>query len=45
MDRALDQSFFELVCEQQGIDPEQFKKKHGTKPSGESGTNSKHTQE
>ena len=29
MDRALDQSFFEILCEQQGVDGEAFKKKHG----------------
>ena len=27
MDRALDQSFFEILCEEQGVDPESFKKK------------------
>jgi transposase-like protein len=31
MDRALDQSFFEILCEQQGVDGEAFKKKHGGK--------------
>lgn len=34
MDRALDQSFFELLCEEQGIDPASFKKKHGAKAPG-----------
>ena len=33
MDRALDQSFFEILCEQQGIDAEEFKKKHGGRGS------------
>jgi transposase-like protein len=31
MDQALDESFFEILCEQTGIDPEAFKKKHGGK--------------
>jgi transposase-like protein len=29
MDQALDESFFEILCEQTGVDPEAFKKKHG----------------
>lgn len=33
MDRALDQSFFEILCGEQGIDPEAFKKKHGGEAS------------
>jgi transposase-like protein len=33
MDRALDQSFFEILCEQQGIDAEGFKKKYGGRGS------------
>jgi len=28
LDRSLAQSWFELLCEQQGVDPEAFKKKH-----------------
>ena len=28
MDQALDQSFFELLCERTGTDPDAFKKKH-----------------
>ena len=28
LDRSLSQSWFELLCEQQGVDPEAFKKKH-----------------
>ena len=31
MDRALDRSFFEVLCEQTGVDPAAFKKKHGAK--------------
>ena len=34
MDRALDQSFFEILCEEQGIDPGVFKKKHAARVSG-----------
>lgn len=45
MDSALDQSFFEILCEQAGIDPETFKKKHGGKASTGRGRNSKSTQE
>ena len=33
MDWALSESFFEILCEQQRIDPESFKKKHGGKAS------------
>jgi transposase-like protein len=33
MDSALGQSFFEILCEQSGIDPEEFKKKHAGKVS------------
>lgn len=33
MDQALDQSFFEILCEQTGIDQETFKKKHGGEAS------------
>ena len=29
IDSALDQSFFEILCERTGVDPEAFKKKHG----------------
>ena len=32
IDRALDQSFFEILCEQTGIDAEAFKKKHAGLP-------------
>lgn len=43
MDQALDQSFFELLCERTGTDADAFKKKHvgrastsrGKKPKGE----------
>lgn len=41
MDRALDQSFFEILCEQSGIDAEAFKKKHAGKGSTERGRSSK----
>ena len=34
MDRALGQSFFEILCEEQGIDPGVFKKKHAARVSG-----------
>jgi len=37
MDQALDQSFFEILCEQQGIDPVRFKKKHELQGSGDPG--------
>lgn len=45
MDRALDQSFFEILCEQAGIDAEEFKKKHGGKASTVRGRGSKGTRE
>ena len=45
MDRALDQSFFEILCEQSGIDPEAFKKKHGGKESTGRGRSSEDTHE
>ena len=35
MDRALSESFFEILCEQQGIDVEAFKKKAGGAQSDE----------
>jgi transposase-like protein len=35
MDQALDQSFFELLCERTGTDPDAFKKKHGGQASTE----------
>jgi len=36
MDRALDQSFFEILCNEQGIDPETFKKSTvARRPAGE----------
>jgi transposase-like protein len=35
MDQALDQSFFELLCERTGTDPDGFKKKHGGQASTE----------
>lgn len=41
MDRALDQSFFEILCDEQGIDPEAFKKKHGGEASSGRGRRSK----
>ena len=35
MDRALDRSFFEILCERTNVDPEAFKKKHdGTASTG-----------
>lgn len=40
MDRALDQSFFEILCNEQGIDPEAFKKKHGGEASSRRGRRS-----
>ena len=43
MDRALDQSFFEILCEQSGIDPEAFKKKYAGKASTERGRDSEDT--
>lgn len=41
MDRALDQSFFEILCNEQGIDPETFKKKHGGEASSRRGRRSR----
>jgi transposase-like protein len=41
MDRALDQSFFEILCNEQGIDPEAFKKKHGGEASSRRGRRSR----
>lgn len=40
IDRALDQSFFEILCEQTGIDPKAFKKKHAGKASTGRGSGS-----
>ena len=34
MDQALDQAFFEILCERTGTDPEAFKKKHAGQASG-----------
>jgi transposase len=34
MDQALDQAFFEILCERTGIEPEEFKKKHVGQASG-----------
>jgi len=45
MDKALDQSFFEILCEQTGIDSEGFKKKHDGEASTGHGKGSKNTQE
>ena len=45
MDQALDQSFFEILCEQTGIDPDTFKKKHGGKESTGREKSSKSTRE
>ena len=45
MDQALDESFFEILCEQTGVDPEAFKKKHDGKASTGRGKGSKKTQE
>lgn len=33
MDQALDQAFFEILCERTGTDPEEFKKKHAGQAS------------
>lgn len=41
MDRALEQSFFEILCEQTGVDAKEFKKKVGTKVSEEHDQSSK----
>ena len=43
IDSALDQSYFEILCEQKGIDTDAFKKKHGGEASTERGRNSKDT--
>jgi hypothetical protein len=45
MDQALDESFFEILCEQTGVDPEVFKKKHGGKVSTERVKSSKKSRE
>lgn len=45
IDRALDQSFFEILCEQTGIDPEVFKKKYVGKVSTGREKGSKNTQD
>lgn len=45
IDSALDQSYFEILCEQTGIDPEAFKKKHGGKASTGRAKGSEKTQE
>jgi transposase-like protein len=45
MDQALDESFFEILCEQTGVDPEAFKKKHGGKASTGRGKSSKKPRE
>lgn len=45
MDKALDQSFFEILCEQTGVDSETFKKKHDGKASTGREKGSKNTQE
>ena len=45
MDQALDESFFEILCEQTGVDPEAFKKKHGGKESTRRGQSSKKPRE
>lgn len=34
MDQALDEAFFEILCERTGTDPEAFKKKHAGRASG-----------
>lgn len=41
MDGALTESFFEILCEQSGIDPAEFKKKHGAKESAGRGKSSR----
>jgi transposase len=38
MDRALNQAFFEQLCRQVKVDPEEFKKKVGGKPSTKRGS-------
>ena len=45
MDQALDESFFEILCEQTGVDPEAFKKKLGGKVSTGHGKSSKKPRE
>jgi transposase-like protein len=45
IDKALDQSFFEILCEQTGVDPQEFKKKHVGKVSTGGGEESGRTQE
>ncbi len=44
MDGALDQSFFEILCEQTGVDSDSFKKKYDGKVSTGHGRNSKRSQ-
>ena len=41
IDKALDQSFFEILCERTGVDAEEFKKKHVGKASIGRGRRSK----
>jgi hypothetical protein len=45
IDMALDQSFFEVLCEQTGVDAEEFKKKHVGKASTGRGEEPERTQE
>jgi transposase-like protein len=45
MDRALNESFFEILCEQQGIDPKAFKKKLGGRASTTRGKSSRESPE
>jgi hypothetical protein len=45
MDQALDQSYFEILCEQTGIDQDTFKKKYGGKASTGREKSSKTTRE
>ncbi len=41
MDQALDQAFFEILCERMGIDAREFKKKHAGQASTGRARNSK----
>jgi transposase-like protein len=45
MDQALSESFFEILCEQTGVDPGSFKKKHDGKASTGHAKSSKKPQE
>ena len=45
MDQALDRAFFKILCEQQMINPEEFKKKHATKVSRRPGKKEEKSEE